>query len=315
MRPTAAALFAIATAALVAAQPAAAQPGDVHGLTLPFLETRPLDTRVALADAAVIGTVDVVELGRIRIGDAIAAFGDVPPSFELKRAPSSPPGLVRGERVLLLLRGARSPYLLVDEASEIVRATDAEARWLGAVRAARAAGDDPDAVLTLALSWLDAPERDLRQTALRTLVEREGSRPSRAADLAGGAARAAVDDAIDWDARMVGAVVASRHAETRRDLLAQLPGSVDPRVIQAALRTAFPYGEPGTEAALLRSLRHDERDVRLAALGVAGAAGSTEVGAEMERIARDDPDPAVRSAAQQNLERAAAAEKAAGASR
>ena len=81
---------------------------------------------------------------------------------------------------MLLLRGARSPYLLVDRASEIARApgSGGEARWMAAVCETRAAGDDADAVLTLALSWLEAPERALRQTALRVLVAQEGAVPS-----------------------------------------------------------------------------------------------------------------------------------------
>ena len=90
------------------AERAPAQRLGVHGrLELP--SGRPLHVRVALADAAAIATVDAVELGRIRVRDAVPVLGDVVAAFELKRAPSRPPALEPGDRALLILRGARPP--------------------------------------------------------------------------------------------------------------------------------------------------------------------------------------------------------------
>ena len=60
MRSRAAVLVALAAVAL--AETSTAQPGGVHGVSLPFMEIRPLDARVAAADAAAVGTVEQVDI-------------------------------------------------------------------------------------------------------------------------------------------------------------------------------------------------------------------------------------------------------------
>ena len=83
------------------------------------------------------------------------AASEKPPrkAASLKRAPSAPPGLAVGERPLLLLRGARSPYLLVDRPGEILRVPqDADeevwAREIGALARAGRASGSPDTLAT-----------------------------------------------------------------------------------------------------------------------------------------------------------------------
>jgi hypothetical protein len=84
-----------------------AAPAQHPGLTAP--EPRPLHVQLAGVDAVAIATVAAVGLGRIQLVEARAVLGNPPATFELKRAPSAPPPLAEGDRVLLLLRGARTP--------------------------------------------------------------------------------------------------------------------------------------------------------------------------------------------------------------
>lgn len=141
---------------------------------------RPLHERLALADAAAIGTIRAVEPGRIHVEAATPLWGSPGESFALKRAPSSPPPLRVGDRALLILRGARSPYLLVDRPEEICIVADraAEARWRTAFESLRAAGQAPAALRNLDLAWLAGPDTDLRELA-RSCAPRQRSSPRR----------------------------------------------------------------------------------------------------------------------------------------
>jgi hypothetical protein len=121
-------LCATGLAITAPAERTSAQPLGPHcRLDLP--SKRPLHARVALADGAAIATIEAVGLGRIRVRDAIPVLGDVTPAFELKRAPWHPPALEPGDRALLL-RGARSPYVLVDDGEETRVLADAESEAL-----------------------------------------------------------------------------------------------------------------------------------------------------------------------------------------
>ena len=159
------ALWLAASLELLPCAPAGAQSAQA-GL-LAFLAQRPLLARLDLADAVAIASVERVELGRVHLRDAEVLIGSVPGSFELKRAPSSPPPLAPGERALLLLRGARSPYLLVDAPAELRKLPDAaaEGRWRGAVLALSEKRGDP-ALLELYLAWLDPAAPDLARAAV-----------------------------------------------------------------------------------------------------------------------------------------------------
>jgi len=105
----------------LAGAPAAAQ----HGFVPP--EDRPIHRRLAAASVVAIATVVEVGTGRIAFESAVPVIGTVAPAFEVKRAPSHPPPWVAGDRVLLLLAGARSPYRWVDKPVEAVTLADAAA--------------------------------------------------------------------------------------------------------------------------------------------------------------------------------------------
>jgi hypothetical protein len=167
MRPTPGVIASLLAASLelLLSAPSGAQ--SAHAGLLGFLAQRPLLARLDLADAVAIASVERVELGRVHLRDAEVLFGSVPGSFELKRAPSNPPPLAPGERALLLLRGARSPYLLVDAPAELRKLPDAAAvgLWRGAVLALLEKRGDP-ALLELYLAWLDPAAPDLARAAV-----------------------------------------------------------------------------------------------------------------------------------------------------
>jgi hypothetical protein len=128
---------------------------------------RPLHLRLSESDALALGTIERVELGRIRVSDAVSLRGELPAGFELKRAPSAPAPLVAGDRVLLLLRGARSPYLLVDAPDEIwkLAARASEPAQAAAIRALDAARPRRDAVAEVYAEWLASQDPALARAA------------------------------------------------------------------------------------------------------------------------------------------------------
>jgi hypothetical protein len=212
-----------ATLGLSAAPPARGQAADASLLGL--LARRSLHARVALADAVAVASVERVDPGRVRLREARALVGAVPDAFELKRAPSSPPPLAAGERALLLLRGARSPYLLVDGPAELQRLPDpaSEERWRRAVESLVAARADPPALLALTLSWLDPRQPDLAQAAVLGL----GDPATPFQPLPAGAllrlARFARDASAPPELRRAAQFVAGRSLAGREELLARSP--------------------------------------------------------------------------------------------
>jgi hypothetical protein len=128
---------------------------------------RPLHERLAGADRVAVVQVERIDAGRIAVA---------PEAFEVKRSPLRPPPLATGDRALLLLRGARPPYVLADEASEVIRLSDdamAE-RWAGAVRAVLANRDDRAALVTVYAEWIEEGPvslADLGRAGLRALGE------------------------------------------------------------------------------------------------------------------------------------------------
>lgn len=116
---------------------------------------RPLHERAADAEAIAIARVTGVERGRIAVARDAELRGTVPEGFELKRSPLRPPALAAGDRALLFLRGARSPYVLAGDPAEVVPiANDAEARALAvALPALLAAGEDAAALRGVYAAW------------------------------------------------------------------------------------------------------------------------------------------------------------------
>ena len=134
---------------------------------------RPLHTRLAAADVVAIATIGAIGDGRVEIRDATVLRGDAPAAFEIKHSPVAPPPFVTGVPAVLLLRGARSPYVLVDEPREIVLLRDANdaQRWTVALQALFAAGADPGRLLHTYLGWLDGDDEKLREAAASALSD------------------------------------------------------------------------------------------------------------------------------------------------
>ena len=89
-----------------------------------------------------------------------------------------PPPLATGDRALLLLRGARPPYVLVDEPSEVIRLSDdaMAARWSAATRAALAARGDPAALEAVYAEWVANGPSSLRDLGSAGLLALQASR-------------------------------------------------------------------------------------------------------------------------------------------
>src|SRR5271157_4453508 len=157
---------------------------------------RALHEIAASADAIAIGTIVSVSEGRIQVHDAIDVTGAVPAEFEVKRAPSTPPVFQTGDRALLLLRGARSPYLLADDPKEnLVVPAGGEVEWILALRTFADARHDPAQLRTLYFAWIDGENGTLRDLAVRGLVDPAAPFQPISPDLLTERARRALDPA------------------------------------------------------------------------------------------------------------------------
>jgi hypothetical protein len=277
-------------AVCLAAVPATAQ---VVGHGLPPA-SRPLHVRLAKADVVALGTIERVELGRIQVGHAVALRGEPGERFAIKRAPSRAPDLTAGDRTLLLLRGARTPYVWVDERAEVMRLADpaGEARWRDALAELLAASGD-EAVRDVYLEWIDGSDDELRDAATRALAGRRGQPPLPIGrDVALVRARIALDPRRPVSVRRASASIAVTHADGTRALLAGTgaPG-VDPGVVQLALAMGALQRVDGLEGSVLAALRSEDRGVRKAALPAAATVASIPaVHAELQRMAAGSDD-------------------------
>lgn len=264
---------------------ALAQLGPLAGHPMPQ-GPRPLHVLAAEADAAAIATIDAVETGRIRVRDAVALFGDPPARFELKRAPSSPPALEPGQRVLLLLRGARSPYLVVGAPGEQIALVGEapETRLAPAFAALRAARPDPAAVRDLLLAWSDGDDPMLRPLAVAALVSPDAAFVPIPDALAAPRARRALDPSVEASRRLDAAAIAALAPAGVDALLAGTPVAHDPvglQVYELALASGLIRERAAAvEAALFRGLASPDAAVRSTAL----------------RYARSLPSPRLRPA-------------------
>jgi len=294
------------TSALLAlaggAASAQAQTGGFAGHPMPG-GPRPLHALVRASDAAAIGTIDAVETGRIRVKDAIPLFGDPPARFELKRAPSSPPSLETGQRVVLLLAGARSPYLVVGGPREqITLAGDAaQARLASALAALRAALDDEVALRDLYLAWSDGDDPTLRPLAVAALVAPDAPFAPLPEALAAPRARAALDPGVETSRRVDAAAIALLAPSGVEVLLARAPEPGDAAGLQV-YELALAGGllrdrRDAVEAGLVRGLASPDAAVRRVALRYARALPTPRLRAAIAPLAAGDPDPALRRAA------------------
>ncbi|RIL01928.1 MAG: hypothetical protein DCC71_17035 [Proteobacteria bacterium] len=269
---------------------------------------RPLHERIAAADVVAVGTIGPIGEGRIEVRDAVVLRGAAPAQFEIKRSPATPPPFVTGVPAVLLLRGARPPYVLVDEPREVVLPSNANAaqRWTEALRALFVAGDDPEKLLHTYLVWLDGEDESLREAAAAALSDvRAPFLPLGARD-AVLRAQAAMDPRRAPAARRISAMLAMSHPDGGAALVAAIPGAApDPQVVATAIRASIAAPPAQREAALLRALAHDDEQVRRAALAVAYSAWSDAVAARVAALEHADPAEAVRLEARDARTRAA----------
>jgi hypothetical protein len=300
------ALAAVLFAAAAAPGRASAQIG--HGLPAP---ARPLHVRLARADVVAIGEVERVELGRIAVRPLHVLRGAPADGFAVKRAPSRAPELAPGDRVLLLLAGARAPYVLVDEPREVVKLADParEELWRAALAGLVAAGDEPGALLAAYLGWIDGADDELRQSAVRALANRRAdSAVPLPPEVARERARIALDPARPAPVRRASATLACLAQEGLAALLAGLGrADVDPAVAQIALASGGLARADGMGDATVRALGHPSADVRRAGVGIAALlAGDASVRRALERVARSDPEEELRGQAREALAAAGA---------
>lgn len=283
-------LAAVLLISLALASTARAQHGMTSG-------PRPLHLRLAEADGIAIGTVEAVNDGRVTIGDAVVLRGEVQPRFELKRAPSRAIPFAVGVTLLLPLRGAREPYVLVDDARELISLRDPEsvAAWRTGVDALLAAGADREAVTDVYVAWLEGGDDALRETAGAALLDPRARllpvSPARAVDRA----RAAIDPELPLAARRISATLAGGRVEGATALLADLSrAAVDPQVLETALRNGVHWRVAEAEDALVRALDDDRPVVRRAAVKLIEASGFPSGLARLPEVAATDADAGVR---------------------
>lgn len=300
------------TAALLAvalAPPAAAQ----HPMPP---RARPLHARIASAELVVLGRIETVETGRIAVRTELAFTGEPPPRFEVKRAPSAPPPLAAGDRALLLLRGARSPYLLVDEPREVIRLVDESgaARWSEAVESLLAKREDPEALVGIYVRWLADGPATLRELAFRGLTDPDAAFQPLSEPILLTLARTALDPAQAAEARRASAFLATRSAAATELLLSAVPGdgdgdgpaAVDLAVAFSALRGGVVHRSPALEPALRRALRHPAPEMRRTALRtvtVVPAGIAPSLTNEIAALVAREPDETLREEAKRILEK------------
>ena len=141
---------------------------------------RPFHERVAPVEVAAVVRVERVDEGRIEVVREEALAGAPPERFEVKRSPLNPPPLATGDRALLLLRGARPPYVFADQPSEVIRLSDdaMAARWSAAVRSVIAHRDDPAALVPIYLDWIDGGPETLREIGRSSLLDLATQHPA-----------------------------------------------------------------------------------------------------------------------------------------
>jgi hypothetical protein len=279
---------------------ASAQPG--HPLPP---GAQPLHRMLEASDAVLIATLGEPAPGRLRLRDPRPLAGELDGSLELKVAPSRRAELVPGHRVLLFLRGARSPYVLVNEKHEPVQVLtnpEDEGRWARAVGAALRAGSDPERLRQLYLGWIEQDSDALRQVGLRGLADPRAGLWPLPPEMVRRAAVLASDPERPAEVRRAAVALAVLGESGTQQLLAALDGrfeATDPEVLEKALRSGQAWGIPETRGVLLAALRSPEKAAREAALRAVRTLEDPALREEIRRVASSDPDAALRRRAEQ----------------
>lgn len=270
---------------------------------------KPLSERVALSDAVVLGRVTDVAPGRLHVQRVEPLLGEVPEAFEVKRSPRGTGLYEVGDLAVLFLRGARTPYVHVDEARERIQFENPEAarRFAAAVEALVNAGDDRVPLLALHRAWLASPDDQLRRLAVNAFMLAEPPfgllAPSTARELA----RTAADPDRTLEERQASAMVALTREEGLAELVSQVPGparAADAGITERVLRRAIQRRAQGTADALRRTLVHPDPEIRRVGLRLAATRGSLTVSREVvARIAESDPDSETRRQAERTLQK------------
>jgi hypothetical protein len=299
------------TGVLVVAVGVASPAANGQGLHPLPRHLRPLHERLAAADAAVVATVGEVGTGRIELLEVSALVGGVTTGAQVKRAPSNPLPVAPGDRVLLLLQGARSPYVAVDTPRETVRLADpdAEARWSEAIRVLDGSRDRPAAWVELYVGWLETGPGSLRDLAVASLSDPGAPYQPLPPSFFTARAAAAWDASGAAEGRRAAARLAAQHPAGAAELAARAAAcraGSDPDVVELSAIAAIRYGRSDHDGAVLCALDHAHAGVRASTLAVIGRTSlptSAEVRARVERLAEDDPESFVRDAARQALAR------------
>ena len=270
---------------------------------------RALHERLDAADRVVRVRIGTVSEGRIGVEQARALVGEVEPVFEIKRSPLRPHPLATGDEAILFLRGARAPYVLVDEPGEVIRILDAgqERRWSEAITALAGSRSETSALAATYLDWVDqgpASLRDLGANGVFGLIEQDPELQER---LARSRAEPAADAATPAEARRISAGIAASTPAGASALCAALTASetpLDAGVTEIALRACGAAGTPEAVDLLESAAAHEAPAVRMAAARSLAlvARGAPEAALEVAReLAENDPDNAVRRAAERML--------------
>ncbi len=270
---------------------------------------RPLQVRLAQADLVIVAEVVGLSDGRIDVAGVRPLWGAAPDRFQIKRRRSSPPPLAVDDRALLLLRGARAPYVLVDEPAETVRLVDArgEKAWSEAVQAVLAHPDDPSALAARMLGWIDRGPAALRDTALVSLGPLLEASESLRKEVALERADAAARSDLPREARAISAQLAAGSEQGQDRLVAELARAEELEATSLAMALRFASLRNHTDLASLyhRALRSEHPELRRIAAqdpNPARRLGESATSA-LTRIAADDPDELVQKAARKTLNR------------
>lgn len=292
--------------ALVLALGLSAQAAAQHPVAV---GARPAHARLAAADVVAVATVEQVDDGRIWLRDARALYGEPGPRFQVKRSPARPPPLAEGDRALLLLRGARPPYVLVDGPDETIRLADpaAEARWVEAFEGWLRVRERPAAWPALYADWIERGPETLRDLAVDSLGDAKAPFQPLPAGFAARLGDEAWDTARPLPVRRAAAAVARRTAPGATRLVAgfvRASGAPDADLSVAAVALAALLGGPESDAAFLRGLGHADAEVRRAVLRALEGGGPAPAPAVRERVAdlaRGDPESWLRAEAERVL--------------